>query len=235
MQPPAEPAVAQFQAASDQTLLVSFGDRIARETLDRVRSLLASLQDDPIAATRNLHPAYCSLLIKFDPLRTSHEAIERAVRDRIVRQGATTPPAGRRVEIPLCYGGEFGPDLIPLAELRHLSVEDLIRTHSHTAYTVYFLGFVPGFAYLGAVPDTIAAPRLSSPRRRVEAGSVGIAGRQTGIYPCAVPGGWRLIGRTPLSLFQVEREPMSLLGPGDEVRFRPIGEDEFARIRQGGV
>ncbi|HUD24737.1 MAG TPA: 5-oxoprolinase subunit PxpB [Burkholderiaceae bacterium] len=232
MEPPTDPVDARFQAASDQTLLVSFGDRIAAETHDRVRSLLASLQDAPIAGTRNLHPAYCSLLIKFDPLRTTHEAIEREVRDRIGRQDTTTAAAGRQVEIPLCYGGEFGPDLAPLAELRHLSIDDLIRTHSQAAYTVYFLGFVPGFAYLGTVPDTIAAPRLSSPRRRVEAGSVGIAGRQTGIYPCAVPGGWRLIGRTPLPLFRIDRQPMALLAPGDEVRFRPICGDEFVRIKE---
>jgi len=100
---------------------------------------------------------------------------------------------------------------------------------------VYFLGFVPGFAYLGTVADEIAAPRLASPRRRVEAGSVGIAGHQTGIYPSPVPGGWRLIGRTPLSMFRAERDPMSLLAPGDEVRFRPICRDEYARIEAGGV
>jgi inhibitor of KinA len=233
MQPRTDSLVARFQAASDQTLLVSFGDRIARETHDRVRWLLASLQEAPIAGTRNLHPAYCSLLIKFDPLRTGHEAIEREVRERIAVQEAGTVAAARHVEIPVCYGGEFGPDLDFLAELRHLSIEDLIRTHSQETYTVYFLGFVPGFAYLGAVPDTIAAPRLATPRRRVEAGSIGIAGRQTGIYPCAVPGGWRLVGRTPLSLFRIDREPMALLAPGDEVRFRPISRDEYVRIEGG--
>ena len=180
-----------------------------------------------------MHPAYCSVLIKFDPMSTTHEQVERAVRERIAGQDAQPATDRACVEIPVCYGGEFGPDLAPLAESRRLSVDDLIRAHSEPSYTVYFLGFVPGFAYLGTVADTISAPRLSSPRRRVEAGSVGIAGRQTGIYPCAVPGGWQLIGRTPLTLFRVDRAPMSLLAPGDEVRFRPIVRDEFDRIKAG--
>jgi inhibitor of KinA len=221
--------------ASDQTLLVSFGDQITREAHQRVLALVASLQTAPIAGALNLHPAYCSLLIKFDLRRTTHEAVERAVRDRMVRADAATVPARRQVEIPVCYGGDFGPDLTALAGLRRLSVEDLIRIHSQTAYTVYFLGFVPGFAYLGTLPEAIAAPRLPSPRRRVEAGSVAIAGRQTGIYPCPVPGGWQLIGRTPLSMFRTDRDPMALLACGDEVRFRPIGREEFARIEKGGA
>jgi inhibitor of KinA len=135
----------------------------------------------------------------------------------------------------VCYGGDFGPDLAQLASQRGLSVEDFIRIHSQTHYTVYFLGFVPGFVYLSMVPDEIAAPRLAAPRQRVEAGSVGIAGRQTGIYPCAVPGGWQLIGRTPLSMFRTDRDPMALLACGDEVRFRPIGPDEYVRIEEDGT
>ena len=119
--------------------------------------------------------------------------------------------------------------------MQSLSPEDLIRIHAQTLYTVYFLGFVPGFAYLGVVPDAIAAPRLASPRQRVEAGSVGIAGRQTGIYPCAVPGGWQLIGRTPLGMFRADREPMSLLACGDEVKFRPIQRDEYVQIERSGA
>ncbi len=233
LQPPNESVATVFQAASDQTLLVSFGERITRETHDQVRSLLALLQQAPIPGMRNLHPAYCSVLIKFDPLITTHERVEHEVRKRIAGQEVQPAAARDNVEIPVCYGGDFGPDLAPLAESRRLSIDDLIRVHSQAIYTVYFLGFVPGFVYLGTVADTIAAPRLSSPRRRVEAGSVGIAGRQTGIYPCAVPGGWQLIGRTPLTLFQVDREPMSLLAAGDEVRFRPIARDEYDRIKAG--
>jgi inhibitor of KinA len=220
--------------ASDQTLLVSFGDQISREANHQVHWLAAALQDDPIDGMLNLHPAYCSLLVKFDPRRTTHETLERELHQRIARSVHAPHPTARQVEVPVCYDGEFAPDLASLAELRRLSVEELIRTHSQTVYTVYFLGFAPGFAYLGTVPEAIAAPRLASPRRRVEAGSVGIAGRQTGIYPCSVPGGWQLIGRTPLSMFRTDRDPMALLACGDEVRFRPISREEYARIKEGG-
>jgi inhibitor of KinA len=235
MGPDCAESVARFLRASDRTLLVSFGEEIGREAHSRVRALLASLQTVPIAGAINLHPAYCSLLIKFDPCRATHEQIEREVRDRILQPGAATVPAARQVEIPVCYGGQFGPDLAALAELCGMTPDDLVRLHAQTIYTAYFLGFVPGFAYLGTVPEAIAAPRLASPRRRVEPGSVGIAGRQTGIYPCAVPGGWRLIGRTPRSMFRIDRDPMSLLLPGDEVRFRPISGDEYLRIEEGGA
>lgn len=221
-----------FLRASDQTLLVSFGDQITREAHEQVRALAASLSAEPVLGALNTHPAYCSLLIKFDLRRTTHQDIEREVRQRMLRPSHAPVPAPRQVEIPVCYGGDFGPDLAKLAEQRGLNVEDFIQIHAQTRYTVYFLGFVPGFAYLGVVPDAIVAPRLAAPRQRVEAGSVGIAGRQTAVYPCAVPGGWQLIGRTPLSMFRTDRDPMALLACGDEVRFRPILPDEYVRIEK---
>jgi len=226
---------ASFLRASDQTLLVSFGDEISHEAHQQVRALAASLTGEPIAGTLNIHPAYCSLLIKFDLRRTTHQDVERELRERLLQSDLVAAAPPRQVQIPVCYGGDFGPDLAQLAGQRGLSVEDFIRIHSQTSYTVYFLGFVPGFVYLSMVPDEIAAPRLAAPRQRVEPGSVGIAGRQTGIYPCAVPGGWQLIGRTPLSMFRTDRDPMALLACGDEVRFRPIGPDEYSRIEKDGT
>jgi inhibitor of KinA len=226
---------ARFECASDQTVLVSFGDQISLEAHGRVRALLASLQNEPVAGTVNLHPAYCSLLIKFDPRRTTHQHLERELRERTARMGPGPAGSRRQVEIPVCYDADFGPDLSSLAELRGLLIGDLIRIHSQQTYTVFFLGFVPGFAYLGTVPEAIAAPRLASPRRRVEAGSVGIAGHQTGVYPFPVPGGWQIIGKTPLSMFRADRDPMSLLAVGDEVRFRPIPVGEYVRIERGGA
>ena len=131
-------------------------------------------------------------------------------------------PQPRIVEIPVEYGGQAGPDLPDVAKLSGLSQDEVVRRHSQARYLVYFLGFVPGFAYLGGLPDAIAVPRLPAPRKRVEAGSVGIAGSQTGVYPVPTPGGWRLIGRTPLTIFSATREPGALLALGDEVRFRPV-------------
>ena len=212
----------EFQYASDQTLQVSLGDAIALENHHRVRKLLRLLQAKAMPGVRNLHPAYCSLLIKFDPLRTDHATVERTVRERAAAMEQIVLPEPRVVEIPVSYGGESGPDLEDVAHLCGLGVEEVIRIHSQARYLVYFLGFVPGFAYLGGLPDSIAAPRLPAPRKRVEAGSVGIAGSQTGVYPVPTPGGWRIIGRTSLTMFDANREPASLLALGDEVRFRPI-------------
>lgn len=217
----------QFQYASDQSLLVTLGDRIALETHHRIRKLLKLLEDEPIPEIRNLHPAYCSVLITFDPCRTTHAEIEQALRTRIVNLDTLLLPPANQVEIPVCYGGDFGPDLPEVARLHGLPPDEIVRIHSSATYHVYFLGFVPGFAYLGGLPESIATPRLDAPRKRVEPGSVGIAGQQTGVYPFTTPGGWRLIGRTPIALFHPGRPNMSLLALGDEVRFRPISAEEY--------
>jgi inhibitor of KinA len=148
--------------------------------------------------------------------------------ERILRQlDVSTVATGRTIEIPVCYDPEFGPDLEFVAEHNKLSVEQVVRLHSTAEYLVYLIGFVPGFPYLGGMPPQIAAPRLPSPRPVVAAGSVGIAGEQTGIYPLSTPGGWRLIGRTPVLLFDPEMRPPSLFVPGDRVLFRPISREEF--------
>jgi KipI family sensor histidine kinase inhibitor len=136
------------------------------------------------------------------------------------------------VEIPTVYGEEFGPDIEFVAECSGLSVEEVVRLHSAATYTVYMLGFAPGFTYLGRLPEAIATPRLPTPRTLVPAGSVGIAGFQTGIYPVAIPGGWRLVGRTPVVLFDHTRIPPTLLKPGDQVRFVPILAEEFKSLME---
>jgi inhibitor of KinA len=134
------------------------------------------------------------------------------------------------MEIPVCYGGEFGPDLNDVAETHGLTAAQTIELHASVVYDVYFLGFVPGFAYLGELPESLAAPRLARPRSRVPPGSVGIAGRQTGIYPFATPGGWRLLGCTPIAMFRPDRAGMSFLSIGDRVRFIPISRQRFAEM-----
>src|SRR5204862_8343683 len=141
-------------------------------------------------------------------------------------------PEPRRVEIPVCYGGEFGPDLAAVCARRGITQARAIEVHSSVEYLVYFLGFVPGFAYLGELPEELVMPRLAAPRKRVPAGSVGIAGNQTGVYPFATPGGWRLIGRSPLKMFRDEREGFSLLVIGDRVRFAPISAERFGELEK---
>ncbi len=216
------------QVASDRSLMVRFGDAISPEIHQRVRALLALLTSAPIDGVRNLQPGYTTLMITFDALRIDHRELETMVRSYVDRMDAVQLPVARRVDIPVCYGGDFGPDLVDVAKLHDISGEEVVRVHSSASYLVYFIGFVPGFAYLGGLPEALATPRLAEPRWSVPPGSIGIGGRQTGIYPVRTPAGWRLIGRTPLALFSPEHENMALLSMGDEVRFVPISPEEFA-------
>jgi inhibitor of KinA len=204
----------EIRPAGDRSLLVSFGAEISLETHERVLRLMGRL-----AARRgivNLHPAYASVLVDFDPLRTNVAQMERALREAAEEADRAPLPEPRTVEVPVHYGG---PDLDGVARRAGLTPEEIIALHSGAEYVVYFLGFSPGFPYLGGMPEAIAAPRLAVPRRHVPAGSVAIGGSQTGIYPVASPGGWRIIGRTPLELFRADREPPALLAMGDRVRF----------------
>jgi inhibitor of KinA len=217
----------RFQPASDQSILIYFGDEITLEGHQQVVRLLRLLEAKPIPGVRNLHPAYCSLLIKFDGLKLRHDELESILQDYLDSLADTALPEFRQVEIPVCYGEDYGPDLAEVAASHDLSIAEAIELHTSVTYVVYFLGFVPGFAYLGKLPERLITPRLSTPRVRVPAGSVGIAGGQTGVYPFATPGGWRLIGRTPLTMFRPDRAEMSLLSIGDRVRLFPISRERF--------
>ena len=221
---------AQFRYASDQSLLIYFGHQITLGAHERVRKLLRLLELEPVAGIRNLHPAYCSLLVKFDAIRMGHAELEAILREYLGRLEEVALPEPRQVEIPVCYGGEYGPDLNDVAAMHGMTPEQAIELHASKNYLVYFLGFVPGFAYLGELPEALATPRLATPRRRVPRGSVGIAGNQTGVYPFATPGGWRLLGRTPISMFRSDRDGLSLLSIGDRVRFVPISRERFAAL-----
>ena len=221
---------AQFRAASDRSLLVSFGQHITLENHQRVVKLLRMLESEPIEGIRDRHPAYCSLLIKFDPLRLDHDELQSRLLPYLARLGKTPLPTPQQVEIPVCYGGEFGPDLGDVAAMHGITPAQVIEVHSSAIYVVYFLGFAPGFAYLGGLPEALASPRLETPRAKVPQGSVGIGGNQTGVYPFATPGGWRLIGRTPVPMFRRNQPRMNLLQIGDRVHFRAISEKEFAEI-----
>ena len=217
----------RFEPASDQSLLLYLGEEITLEVHQRIVRLLRLLDFKPINGVRNIHPAYSSVLVQFDPFTLDHEKLEMVLREYLGRIQEIPMPKPRQVEIPVCYGGEFGPDLNDVAALHDMSASQVIELHSSATYTVYFLGFVPGFAYLGGLPERLESSRLPTPRRKVPPGSVGIAGKQAGVYPFGTPGGWRLLGRTPEAMFQPDREHMSLLSIGDRVRFVPISEEEF--------
>jgi KipI family sensor histidine kinase inhibitor len=237
-------ADAQFRDASDQSLLISFGETIDHELrgLDvhgpdihgNVVKLLRLLQAEPIEGIRNLHPAYSSLLIKFNPLKLDHAEVRARVSSYLARLEEGPLPTPREIEIPVCYGAEFGPDLDDVAAMHGITSGQAVELHCSARYIVYFFGFVPGFAYLGGLPNALASPRLGTPRTKVPQGSVGIGGKQTGVYPLETPGGWRLIGRTPLTVFRrdegVAGERMNLLQIGDQVRFRPIAKEQFAEF-----
>jgi KipI family sensor histidine kinase inhibitor len=216
--------------ASDSALLVVFGDEISEAHHSAVAALFRHLQSLVDPRIRNLHPAYSSLLIDFDPLRTDHEELSQLVKSSPVR--AKEKVQRREIELPVCYGEEFGPDLVHVAEHARLGVEDVVRLHSQSTYNVSFLGFSPGFGYLSRLPQQLVTPRHGTPRGRVVAGSVGIAGEQTGVYPVDSPGGWQIIGCTPMQMFSALREPPALLQIGDVVRFRPIPREEFYAIAE---
>jgi len=230
--PPTVAEGARFQFASDQSLLVSFGAKITRPAHELVLKLLRLLESEHVPGIRNLHPAYCSLLVKFDPLRLRHADLQAMLEQYLSRLEKVALPKPRLVEIPVCYGGEYGPDLLEVSALHKLAPKQVIELHSSATYLVYFLGFVPGFAYLGELPDGLITPRLPTPRRKVPAGSVAIAGNQTGVYPVVTPGGWRLLGRTPLAMFRPDRHGLSLLTIGDQVRFVPISAQQFAALER---
>ena len=209
--------------ASDASLLVSFGSEISLDTHRQVQRLMRVFAE-PTVGIRNLHPAFASVLIDFDPRRRSHAQIESLIRERMAASSDAPEPKSRLVEIPVCYGGALGPDLDDVARHTGLPPERVIELHASVEYRVYFLGFSPGFPYLGGMPTELATPRLSAPRKRVPAGSVAIGGSQTGIYSIDSPGGWRLIGRTALPLFDPNTNPPALLQMGDRVRFVPVRE-----------
>lgn len=217
----------RFQAASDQALLVYLGEEIGAAAHERVVQLLRLLQREPLPWIRNIQPAYCSLMITFDAAAVDHVEAQAKLTEYGVRAEKFPVERARLVEVPVCYGGEFGPDLDDVAAKHSLSVVKVIQLHCSRTYHAYFLGFAPGFAYLGNLAKEIVTPRLETPRKAVPAGSVGIAGHQTAVYPFATPGGWRLIGRTPLDIFQKDRQPMEWIAIGDQVRFRPISRHEF--------
>ena len=223
-------------AAGDAAVIVELENRIDPVVNETAIALAKAIQTAAVPGVRDVVPTYRSLAIHFDPLRTDYDALVARVNtwmeDRSQSLEGTRRPNGdpSPVRVPVCYAGEFGPDLSDVAAFAAVSEAEAVRLHTSRIYRVFMLGFMPGFPYMGIVDQRIAAPRLSTPRVRVPVGSVGIAGMQTGIYSVSTPGGWRIIGRTPLKPFDVSRGEPVLFKPGDAVQFYAIDPGEYARF-----
>lgn len=205
----------------DSALLVQLGDQIDVSINQRVHALSALINLSPLEGVIETVPAYATLLVHYDPLILSFTQVRNYARERLAQLREIEPLKPKRINVPVKYGGKDGPDLESVARHCQLQIEDVIRIHSEKIYTVFMMGFTPGFPYMGKLDDAIMMPRLETPRTRVPAGTVAIAGSQTGIYSIHSPGGWQLIGWTPLQLFNPESASPFLFSPGDEVKFIP--------------
>lgn len=229
----------QITPLGDNALVLEVGDAIDEPTHRRVQTAWRALAAEPLPGVGELVPAYTTVTVFYDPWRAVQAgAPENGIADWLaakLRERLKNPPKmekfkGRTVDVPVCYGGEFGPDLARVAAQAKLSPEEIIKRHTKAEYLVHLIGFAPGFPYLGGLPKELQTPRHAKPRMVVPPGSVGIGGEQTGIYPLATPGGWNLIGRTPLRIFRPEETPPVLLAAGDKVKFRAISAEEFAKL-----
>jgi inhibitor of KinA len=226
--------VPRYLPAGERGLVVEFENAVSIEINDQVHALAIGLEAAHIPGLIEVVPTYRSLAVEYDPTAMSFEEAERRVREVAATLDPAALPPPKRVEIPTVYGGAYGPDLPFVAQHAGLGEAEVICLHSQAVYHVYMIGFSAGFAYLGGLPERLHTPRLPSPRIKVPKGSVAIGGSQTGAYPAETPGGWRIIGRTYLNLFDPAKEIPTPMQPGDTVQFVPITEDEYlAASREG--
>lgn len=217
----------EFSPAGDLALRAAFGAEISPHINAHIRRFCYRLHAEPIRGVTEWVPGYATVTVYYRPWEIGYEALCDVLAERAGGQPDAPSPETWGVEIPVCYGGEWGPDLDEVAAAHGLTSAQVIERHRSVDYLVYFLGFLPGFPYLGGLDPSLATPRRATPRPSVPAGSVGIAGAQTGVYPLETPGGWQIIGRTPLRLYDPDRQPPALLAAGDPVRFVPITARQF--------
>lgn len=222
----------RFRISGECSLIAVYGNGIDVAVNERVRRIAALVGGLHHPAIEAVVPSYCTLALRYDPLRIQYAELTMLLLDLERQLDEASVPEAVTVEIPVCYGGAFGPDLDFVAAHNSLGTSEVIRLHSAGVYRIHAIGFAPGFCYLGGLDPRLHTPRLETPRVRVEAGSVGIAGSQTGVYPLASPGGWRLIGRTPLRLFAPERARPVPYQPGDSLRFRPVTVEAYERLQR---
>lgn len=222
----------EIRPEGDSALLIVFGTEISRDTNRLVSAAARRVREQGIRGVVDMIPAFVSLLVCYDPRVISCGALRARLETILQAEAETRETAGRVFEIPVCYGGEFGPDLPDIASHAGLTEREVVDIHTSRDYLVYMLGFLPGFCYLGGLDERIHTPRLETPRLKIPSGSVGIGGSQTGIYPMESPGGWRLMGKTPVRTWDPDRDVPILLQAGDSIRFVEITAAEFRRISE---
>ena len=222
----------RFLLTGDTSLSVEFGDVINEAINHDIRAYKIALEKAGIPGIVETVPTYRSLMVHYDPSVIPYAQIRMKLEQLLDEMGEIEIPPSPVLEIPVLYGGEMGPDLPFVAENAGMSEEEVVKIHSSAEYLIYMLGFTPGFTYLGGMSEKIAAPRLKAPRVKIPAGSVGIAGTQTGVYPIDSPGGWQLIGRTPVKMYDPERETPILPEAGQYIQFFPVTQEEYDRILQ---
>ena len=224
--------MAVCKTSGDRAVLVEFGKTIAPEIHREIRGFVMALEQEKMEGVTEWVPAYCSVTVHYRPEIIGYGVLTARLEELLRATARVALPPARVWEIPVIYGGDMGEDLTFVAHHNGLTEAEVIRRHTEPEYLVYMIGFTPGFPYLGGMDPSIAAPRLASPRVKIPAGSVGIAGQQTGVYPSESPGGWQLIGRTPVKLYDPKRENPVLLKAGDYVKFSPVEKEEFDAISQ---
>lgn len=222
----------RYLVAGDSAVCVEFGNEISPEINKKIRAFKIAVEKSDIPGIVETVPTYRSLLVHYHPEVIGFKTLTEKF-DKLMGSLSSIPiPPPTVIEIPVLYGGEMGPDIENVAEHNHKTVEEVIKIHTSEEYLIYMIGFIAGFPYLGGMSKEIATPRLKSPRVKIEGGSVGIAGEQTGIYPVASPGGWQLIGRTPLKLYDADREKPVLLEAGQYIKFAAVTEEEYKKIEK---
>lgn len=222
----------RYLPAGDKAIVVEFGNEIKKEINHKVMALYHAINSRHIKGIEELIPTYRSLMVQYNPSQVVYKELIDGLKELSENLDEEKLSKQRIIEVPVIYGQEFGPDIEFVASHNNMSVDEVIQIHTSNDYLIFMLGFTPGFPYLGGMSDKLATPRLETPRKKIPVGSVGIAGKQTGIYPIESPGGWQLIGRTPINLYDPYREPPILMQAGDFIRFVSVGLEDYRQIER---